>query len=182
MRKRTDRSYKAVRRQDLGLPISGTSCVSGTAFRMTCRQCLATWGRESCHGRVHAGTDSQGAENSWFYPCCGDRGRIYNWQGSPWDQRAPHCAPTACSMGGSAGFWSRATAAWNAIWPEIRAPLLNNFWGGTCRTTASVDLRSGAVFRGNLVLPGYCTRRGSRKRRACREGRANAGDRHGVRR
>lgn len=110
---------------------------------------------------LHASTDRETGEISWFCPCCGDHGRIYGWQGSPWDRRAARSTPTACSAGRPAGFSPRATAAWNAIPQEIRARLLDNFWCGVCRRSASVELCSGSVSRGDLVLRGYCTRCGS---------------------
>jgi hypothetical protein len=123
--------------------------------------CRRRPGHESCPGSVHASIDSETAEISWFCPCCGDHGRVYGWQGSPWDRRAAQSNPTARSTDGPAGFSPRATAAWNAIPPEIRVRLLNDFWCGVCRTTASVDLCSGSVSRGDLVLRGYCTCCGS---------------------
>jgi hypothetical protein len=123
-------------------------------------QCRRRPGHERCLGSVHAGIDSESAEISWFCPCCGDQGRIHGWQGSPWDRRAPHFIPIACAMDGPAGFSPRATAAWNTIAPEIRVRLLNNFWCGVCHATRSVDLHSGSISQGDLVLRGYCTRCG----------------------
>lgn len=133
---------------------------AGRVFPLDLR-CRRRPGHESCPGSVHASIDSETAEISWFCPCCGDHGRIYGWQGSPWDRRTAHSVATACSTGDPTGFSPRAIAAWDAIPPEIRVRLLNNFWCGVCRTTASVDLRSGSVSRGDLVLRGYCTRCGS---------------------
>jgi hypothetical protein len=133
---------------------------AGRVFPLDLR-CRRRPGHESCPGSVHAVIDSETAEIFWHCPCCGDHGRIYNWQGSPWDRGTADSGPTACSLGGPPGFSPPATAAWNTIPPEIRVRLLNNFWCGACRTTASVDLRSGSVSRGDLVLRGNCTRCGN---------------------
>jgi hypothetical protein len=153
---------------------------------VTCRRCLATWGQSSpqhphsppagsppgpslpppartrklprqrpCQHRLRDCRDllvlpllrrpwphlrparlTVGPTNSSF---CRDG--VFNWRSGRF------LAPSDCRLG-------RCSAG-------DRVRLLNNFWCGVCRTTASVDLRSGSVSRGDLVLRGYCTRCGS---------------------
>jgi hypothetical protein len=153
----------------LGTIVAAASALPAGRVNPLELRCRRRPGHRSCPGSIHASVDLASAEILWFCPWCDDHGVIYNWHDSPWDRRPTPSETTAPSTGGLPGFSPQATAAWNAVPPQLRMRLLNNFWCGVCRTTASVDLRSGTASGADLILRGYCTRGGSEIARVVEE-------------
>lgn len=123
-------------------------------------RCRRRPGRKPCPGSVHASVGPSSGEISWFCPCCGDHGLIYNWQGTVLDQRTGMPSEPAAADNEPAGFSAAAARSWQRIPPTIRVRLLNSFWCPVCLEETSVDLRSGVVLECDLILRGHCTRCG----------------------
>jgi hypothetical protein len=131
--------------------------------------CRRRPGQKPCPGSIHACVALVSDEISWFCPCCGDHGVIYNWGATILDLRTSKPSEPQSAEQRPAGFSPAAARAWQKIPPAIRVRLLNNFWCSHCLGGTSVDLRSGDVSRGDLILRGHCTKCGGEIARVVEE-------------
>jgi len=121
-------------------------------------KCRRRPGRRPCRGKIQSAVNQAIGKIEWYCPVCNDHGYISNWQGSPWDARAPR------SRGSSAPppsqFTPAAKHAWDSVSPQAKLRILNNVWCVMCRSTTSIILTQASMNRGDLVLRGSCSKCG----------------------
>lgn len=58
-------------------------------FQLHPVRCRRRPNRIPCREPIQAVVHRESQDIDWHCPRCGDRGRISNWQGTPWDRRNP---------------------------------------------------------------------------------------------
>ncbi len=70
-----------------GSIIDGTVGRVPTTKKYAGIQCRRRPGRIPCSGILCSELHQNGTELRWWYPVCGDNGRISNWRGTRWDPK-----------------------------------------------------------------------------------------------